>query len=116
MAKKKSNNVLSLDDLKASALSDQGELVELKTWGGSVRICPMTPADADKYNKGIAEGRNMQAQVPIVFKCVLEPVFESEAQVEKLGWQRVNEAFMAISGFNSIGVDEAEKNLEPMSE
>lgn len=106
------SDILTLDDIKKKSRAAQSEVVELKTWGGSVRICPMSPGDADAYHQAHQNGMNFSGQVPVVFSCVVEPKFETEAQVADLGYAMVNEAFVAITGLGdkAADVEEAEKN------
>jgi len=110
------SKILTLEDIKKKSRDAQSEVVELKTWGGSVRICSMTPAAGDAYNKASKGGFPLSGQVPVVFSCVLEPAFGSEKQVSKMDWKLVNEAFLAIVAHGSEDVDEAEKNSETMDD
>lgn len=97
---------LTLKDVKALSCSATEQDVELKKWGGIATIRPMSPAETDKFLDGQGDGTPFTSQVQIVFKCMLEPKFESVADVADLRVGMVSEAFLAIQALSGVGEDD----------
>lgn len=109
MAKK-----LTLKDVQKLSCSASEEDVELKKWGGTATIRPMTPSETDKYLSDHGEGTAFGSQVSVVFKCMVQPKFESVDDVADLRVGMVSEAFLAIKKISGIGDDdEAVKKNSP---
>lgn len=103
---------VTLDDILARSCSASGRPVELKSWGGTIKVRPMRPREADAYLATRDDDKLFESQVQVVFDCVENPKFESVDQVANLGVGMVSDAFWeiyALSGFGD-GDKDVKKN------